>query len=110
MTQETKLRGRHFQAEGIAGAKTPPPLPPQDRNKLDVFKGQTEGRLSGRSAGEGCLLVVGMPTEGWVRADGAGEPFGFHLQWEAVEVWSYFTEGEAEHLSALGPSCEVVLE
>ena len=25
MTLETKLKGRHFQAEGIAGAKTPPP-------------------------------------------------------------------------------------
>lgn len=86
--------------------------PPQDRNKLDVFKGQTEGRLSGRTAGEGCPLVVGMPTEAWVRADGAGEPFGFRFAVGSCcfEVWSYFTEGETEHLSALGHSCEVVLE
>ena len=108
MTLETKLKGRHFQAEGIAGAKTPP----QDRNKLDVFKRQTEGRLSGRSAGQGCLLVVGMRTEGWVKADGAGEPFGFSFAMGSCcfEVWSYFTEGETEHFSALGHSCEVVLE
>ena len=52
-----------------------------------------------------------MLIEGWVRADDPGEQFGFGFAMGSCcfEAWSCFIDGETEHLSALGHSCEVWL-
>ena len=72
-----KIRERAFQAEEIAGAKTP-------RTGTSLVYSKDRRQAQWELHGSQCLTegVVGMLIEGWVRAEGAGE------------VWIQFCDGK----------------